>query len=121
VLSALRKNKVSGFTLIELLTVLAVIGLLATIAIPTFLWYLKRARNATAQTDAKNAYTSAQLYFNDYPSGTITSVAILTAYGFRQSAHVVSNVSGTQSTLQITTYHIAGSRTYIVSSEGAMN
>jgi type IV pilus assembly protein PilA len=120
-LSALRKNKVSGFTLIELMTVLAVIGLLATIAIPTFLWYLKRGRNASAQTDAKNAYTSAQLYFNDHPSGTITSVAILTAYGFRQTAHVVSNVSGTQSTLQITTYHTSGNKTYTVNSEGTMN
>jgi len=44
-LSMLRKKE-NGFSLIELMTVLAVIGLLATIAIPTFLWYLKRARNA---------------------------------------------------------------------------
>ncbi|MBW2171885.1 MAG: prepilin-type N-terminal cleavage/methylation domain-containing protein, partial [Deltaproteobacteria bacterium] len=40
----LRKKKEKGFSLIELMTVLAVIGLLATIAIPNLLWHLKRAR-----------------------------------------------------------------------------
>jgi prepilin-type N-terminal cleavage/methylation domain-containing protein len=56
-LSMLRKTE-NGFSLIELMTVLAVIGLLATIAIPIFLWYLKRARNASAHSAAKNAYTT---------------------------------------------------------------
>ena len=115
-----RKKKEKGFSLIELMTVLAVLGLLATIAIPYLLWHLKRARDASAHSAAKNAYTTAQSYFNDYPNGSITSVGILTAYGYRQTIDVVTNVSGSQDTLQITTYHPAGSRTYAVNSEGAM-
>ncbi|UCG80883.1 MAG: hypothetical protein JSV60_00960 [Desulfobacterales bacterium] len=51
------------------MTVFAVIGLLATIAIPNYLWYMRRARNVPAEADAKNAYTVAQGCFNDYLMG----------------------------------------------------
>jgi prepilin-type N-terminal cleavage/methylation domain-containing protein len=117
----LRKKNVKGFTVVELMTVFAVIGLLATIAIPNYLWYMRGTRNVPAEADAKNAYTVAQGYFNDYPDGSISSVAILNVYGFRQTTDVSVIASGTKETLSIVTYHPAGDKTYTLDNEGAMH
>ena len=111
-----------GFTLIELMIVIAIIGILAAIAIPNFLSYRERAYNAAANSDVKNAYTSAQAYFVDWPNATIDADA-LEYGGFRESdpdAMAFTIVAGTMGSLQMTASHEKSDRIYTVDSEGVI-
>lgn len=68
----MRKTK-KGFTLIELLVVVAIIGILATIAIPQFAKYRVRAYNSAALSDLRNLKTDLEAYYVDhfsYPDPT---------------------------------------------------
>jgi type IV pilus assembly protein PilA len=101
--------------------VIAIIGILAAIAVPNYVAYRKRAYNTNAVQDAKNSFTASQAYFNDYPAASLSNITPLYSYGFKQTSNITVLISGSQSALQIRTYHSSGDKTYTVNSEGAVD
>ena len=50
----------AGFTLVELIVVIAILGILAGIAVPTYSAYIKKANDAAVATELSAVLTAAQ-------------------------------------------------------------
>ena len=71
----LARNDEEGFTLIELMVVVLIIAILIAIAIPTFLGARDRAQDRSAQSNARNALTTAKTIYADNQSYLVPDLA----------------------------------------------
>ena len=58
-----RYRQTAGFTLLELMVTVAIIGVLAAVAIPSFMTYIRRARAAEAPQMLEKIYSGARTYY----------------------------------------------------------
>ncbi|AHI05395.1 fimbrial protein pilA [Bdellovibrio bacteriovorus W] len=61
-----KNNKQAGFSLVELMVVVAIIGILASIAIPSVNKYIAKARQSEAKTNLSSLYTSEKAFYSEY-------------------------------------------------------
>ncbi len=108
-----RTQDEGGFTLIELLVVILIIGILAAIAIPSFLSQKSKAQDAQAKELARTEQTTAETIATDN-NGEYTNVSLVELNKYEPSIPIV--VSTTEAyavapTATATTYKVIAKAT----------
>jgi len=120
ILPTIGQSNEKGFTLIELMIVVAIIGILASIAIPQFAAYREKAFCEAAEADIRNFMTAEEGYFATqftyFPLAATPGAASDPILGYSISEHVTmtANASTTDYDLSASHSNCKGGAPYTV-------
>src|SRR5437868_6919067 len=73
-MNRIRNMALRGFTLVELMIVVAIIGILAAVAIPAFMKYIRRSKTVEATMNVRKLFDSSVSYYEGEHADTAGNI-----------------------------------------------